>query len=88
MKKSVIILFSLLLFASTAFANTTVIEKFYSFSTRDEKTIEEINYYLSKGGEVKFLNTVLKESSSTIINAMVIKIPKDVLIKEPYKQSK
>lgn len=87
--KKIIFLTALVMtFAITAFANNVIIERFYAFSIRDDKTIAEINYYLSKGAEVKFLNTVLKDSNSAIINTMVIKIPKTVLENEPYQPKK
>ena len=87
--KKIIFLVTLIMTLSvTAFANNSIIERFYAFSIRDDKTIAEINYYLSKGAEVKFLNTVLKDSNSAIINTMVIKIPKAVLENEPYQPKK
>lgn len=87
--KKIIFLLSLVMTVTvTAFANNSIIERFYAFSIRDDKTIAEINYYLSKGAEVKFLNTVLKDSNSAIINTMVIKIPKAVLENEPYQPKK
>ena len=85
-KRIFFVLAIIMSFTLTAFANNSTIEKFYAFSIRDEKIITEINYYLSKGAEVKFLNTVLKDSNSAIINTMVIKIPKAVLENEPYQQ--
>lgn len=88
MKRLLALLFLLIIFSNTAFANSILIERFYAFSIRDDKTIAEINYYLSKGAEVKFLNTVLKDSNSAIINTMVIKIPKAVLENEPYQPKK
>lgn len=87
--KTIIMLFLLTtFFAVPVLASNSMIERFYHFSVRNKETIDEVNYYLSKGGEVKFLNTVLKDSGDAVINTMVIKIPKAVLENEPYQPQK
>ena len=53
MKKILVISLMLLSIASTALAANPFIERFYAFSNRDTGTIEEVNYYLEKGGIVK-----------------------------------
>lgn len=87
-KKIIMILLLTNVFTVPVLASNSMTEKFYHFSVRNKETIDEVNYYLSKGGEVKFLNTVLKDSGDAVINTMVIKIPKVVLENEPYQPKK
>ena len=87
-KKIIMILLLTNFFTIPVLASDSMIERFYHFSVRNKETIDEINYFLSKGGEVKFLNTVLKDSGDAVINTMVIRIPKAVLENEPYQSKK
>ena len=59
MKKILVISLMLLSIASTALAANPFIERFYAFSNRDTGTIEEVNYYLEKGGIVKDFKCLL-----------------------------
>jgi len=87
-KKFVPIIALNLLLCSTAFANNITIERFYEFTKNNKKVVEEINYYLSKGAEVKILHTVSMDRMGDIYNTMVLKIPKEVFENEPYQSQK
>lgn len=73
----------LLSIASTALAANSFIERFYAFSNRDTGTIEEVNYYLEKGGIVKDFKCLRRGDDGTF-TTMVIQIPTEVFNNERY----
>lgn len=83
MKKILIITVLVLSFASTALAANQFVERFYAFSNRDTGTIEEVNYYLEKGGIVKDFKCVRRGDDGTF-TTMVVQIPTDVFNNERY----
>lgn len=69
--------------ASTALAANSFIERFYAFSNRDTGTIEEVNYYLEKGGIVKDFKCLRRGDDGTF-TTMVIQIPTEVFNNQRY----
>ena len=73
--------------------NNSTLEKFYTLFFREdwcknEYTLEEVNYYLSKGAEVKFSNTTPLQDHPYSLITLILKIPKEILEKEPYQPKK
>lgn len=83
MKKILVTSLLLLSIASTALAANSFIERFYAFSNRDTGTIEEVNYYLEKGGIVKDFKCLRRGDDGTF-TTMVIQIPTEVFSNERY----
>ena len=83
MKKILVTSLLLLSIASTALAANSFIERFYAFSNRDTGTIEEVNYYLEKGGIVKDFKCLRRDDDGTF-TTMVIQIPTEVFNNERY----
>lgn len=83
MKKIILTAMLLLAMTSTVLAATPITEQFYAFSNRDKDAITEVNYYLSLGATVKFLQSVQRGIDGTF-TSMVIQIPTDVFQNQPY----
>ncbi len=88
MKKILITVALIMTMASSCFAAGGMTEQFYKFSASDEDAVTEVNYYLGKGGIVKFMDTEARGNGSVLIT-MVVQIPSDVFSNEKYvKKSK
>ncbi len=53
-------------------------ERLFTFSNNNNGAVKEVNYYLSKGASVIFMDTAAKTTDSTVIITVVLDIPKGV----------
>ena len=87
MKKFIITTLLALSVCSTALAADLFTERFYAFSNRDKEVIDEVNYYLERGGIVKALQLCTRGVDGTF-TCLIVKIPSDVFATQRYQKPK
>ena len=77
---------AMLVMSTTAFASENTTERLFTFSNNNDGAVKEVNYYLSKGSEVKFMHTAAKATDSTVIITVVLEIPNGTMDYDQYRK--